>query len=202
MKTINYDFLNWRKMSEINDEKIRGDMWKLEFTRKPAAIPFPPDDYINARLSTYDFQVQDDPMIIDTTIRGFSIIQSVPPAMTMGSLSLMFEDFSDQTLTYAFSEWKRGSGDYRTRMSLPKRAVTADIKISITDVNKVVIRTLYAYDCMIEANPFQETGSGESGMTLGTNMMLQLRFAYWERHFHNIAPEILNDLEKQGINRS
>lgn len=197
-KIVNYDFLNWRKIADVNDEKIRGDLWKMTFIRKPAAVPFPPDSYWDARVTNYNFDVQDDPVIVDTHIRGFTVIQSAPPAMTMGSLGLVFEDFSDQSLSYCINEWKRAEGDYRTRMSLPKKALTADIRIDITDVNKVIIRSLYAYDCMLESSPFQEQGGGDGNVTLGTQMMLQLRFAYWERHFHNVAPEVLEDMRKNA----
>lgn len=187
MTVVNYDFLNWEKMASINDEKLRADMWKLEFTKKPAAIPFPPDDYINARLTSYDFQAMDDPQVIESNIRGYSIVQTAPPGQTSGTLSLQFEDFSDQSLTYCFREWKRGCGDYATRTSLPKQAVTANIEIYITDVNKVLVRTLKMYDCVIESCPFGEHGSGDGNDTLGTGMGLQIRFAYWERIIHNVA---------------
>lgn len=186
MSVIDYSFLNWEKMASINDEKLRADMWKLEFTKKPAAIPFPPDDYIQARLVSYDFQANDDPTVIPTIIRGFSIIQSAPPGNTDGTLTLGFEDFSDQSLTYCFREWKRGAGDYQTRMSLPKQALTANIKISITDVNKVVVRSLHMYDCIIESCPFMEHGGGDGNDLIG-QMQVVLHFAYWERIIHNVA---------------
>lgn len=187
MSVVDYSFLNWEKMSSINDEKIRADLWKLDFVKKPAAIPFPPDDYIQARCTGYDFQANDDPQIINTVVRGFSIIQSAPAGSTDGMLSLMFEDFSDQSLTYCFREWKRGAGDYATRMSLPKQALTANINIYITDVNKVIIRTLKMYDCIIESCPFGEHGSGEGSDTIGSSMGLQIHFAYWERIIHNVS---------------
>lgn len=182
---VNYDFLNWHKMSAINEEKIRADLWKLEFIRKPAAIPFPPDEYIQSRLTAYDFSAQDDNTIVETVIRGFSILQTAPPGQTSGSLSLQFEDFSDQTLTYCFREWKRGCGDYATRMSLPQSALTADIAITITDVNKVPIRVIRMYGVLPEGIPFGEHGGGDGNDVLGT-LSVNLRFAYWEREILNV----------------
>lgn len=185
--TVNYDFLNWNQMASINNEKIRADLWDLEFVRKPAAIPFPTDAYLRARMNMYDFQGNDDPLLIETIIRGFNIVQTAPPSSSGADLSIGFDDFSDQTITWCFNQWKSASGDYKTRMSYPKKAVTADIAIHITDVNKVKIRSLYLYDCVLVSCPFAEHGSGEGTDTLGTQMSVSIHCAYWERIYYNGA---------------
>jgi hypothetical protein len=185
--TINYDFLNWEKMAQINDEKIRADLWKLEFTRKPAGIPFPPDDYLQARMLNYQFSPNgEEPSVVPTTIRGFTVLQSTPQGDTSASLSISFEDFSDQSLTYCFSEWKRGMGDYQTKMSLPRAALDCDIRITITDVNKVPIRTIDLYRCLPQFQPFDEHGSGSEGGDFLSQNQVTFMASMWRRTILNV----------------
>lgn len=180
MKFIDYQ----NTYRDNNKEFLRSDMWQLQVINAPRIVYYPGDDIINARLNSVQVGIDYTATGIEKRMRGGWNIQQRTTQNTSGTLSLTFVDREDTAITYFVTDWRNKISDPETRYSFRKSDIYADLKLIITNNQRLDIRELTFYNCQYSNSQINENGETEAGDR--ADVTLDLGFEHYSRQNLNI----------------
>lgn len=175
--------ISYRKINESNKEFRRSDYW-LVTIEAPKGVYFPGNELIQIRTTTFSPNIQDDPQVLNKTIRGFQINQGARPENTAGSMAITLVDRIDQTISYFIDAWKLALGQ-RDNLSGIAKALYVSPKITAEyfDINENKVRSLEFYNCMPESSTLPEDGADSP--SLEEDITLNIAYEHFKRVFDN-----------------
>jgi hypothetical protein len=180
MKRINY-----HGIKHTNKEFLRSDLWEFTFSTPPAVVYYPGDDIIQERLT----QVNPG---IDTSVSGFTKthrqnfqLMQQTGQLTSGTIQLSFIDREDQSITYFLDDWRNKIADRDTKFSFRKEDLVAQCEYFILNSQRVPVRKIIFYNCIITDAGITEEGAAEDGGDR-SDVSLTMSFEHYERIFMNL----------------
>lgn len=181
------NYINYATLSEEQKEFLRTDVWDFEFISYPAAVYFPGNDLLKARLQSVDPAFPAGIGEISAILRGFTIRQSTISGTTSGTVTLNYIDREDQAVTAFVDDWRDKLGTRENRYAFRKEDTIATGKLTMynSSRNPIRIYTLHAL----------QPNAGEGGLNPGFNsddpaqagqLALPLTFEHFELIWKNI----------------
>lgn len=183
---LKMNFINYQNYAAGNKEFLRGDMW--EFTMEPPAIVYyPGPEIINQRLNQINLGIDTSVNGFEKRMRGNYVIFQRTGQQTSGQITLQFTDREDQAISYWVDDWRQKIADRDCKYSFRKDDVTAkEATLSITNAQRLTVRTLKFYNLIIRDAGLDENGTAEDG-TDRAEVPLTMDFEHYERVFDNLA---------------
>ena len=181
MKFIDYE----ETYKDNNKEFLRTDMWQINFTAPPKIVYYPGDDLINARLNGVQVGLNSSVNGFEKRMRGNYVIHQRTGQQTDGTLTLNFVDREDQAITYFCDDWKQKIADRDTKYTFRKDDTVAELELVITNAQRIAVRTLKFFNCIIQDIPLNENGDPEDGGDRA-DVSMTLTFEHHRRTYNNI----------------
>lgn len=168
-----------------NREFLRTDMWQIFFLNPPKIVYYPGDDLINARLNGVQVGLDYSVNGFEKRMRGNYVIHQRTGQQTNGTLTLNFVDREDQAITYFADDWRQKIADRETKYTFRKDDTVADLRLVITNAQRIKVRTLEFYNCLIQDAPLNENGDAEDGGDRA-DVAMTMTFEHHSRVFDNL----------------
>lgn len=186
-KDLKMNFINYQNYAAGNKEFLRGDMWEFKMDQSPAIVYYPGDDIINQRLNQINLGIDTSVNGFEKRMRGNYVIFQRTGQQTSGQITLQFTDREDQAISYWVDDWRQKIADRDCKYSFRKDDVTAkECTLVITNAQRLSVRTLKFYNCIIRDAGLDENGTAEDG-TDRAEVPLTMDFEHYERVFDNLA---------------
>ena len=150
-------YINYSNFNESNKEFLRNDVWDFTWTQAPAAVYFPGNDLLKARMRSVSPQFPTQLSQMQTNIRQFTIQQSVFSGSTAGTLSLEYCDREDQAITAWLDDWRDKIGGRENRFAFRKEDLVGQGELVMFNSSRKRIRTYTIYTIQL-----QDMGQGIS----------------------------------------
>lgn len=181
MKFIDYQ----NTYKDNNKEFLRGDMWELKCLNAPKIVYYPGDDIINARLNSVQVGIDYSATGITKQMRGGWRIEQKTNQNTSGTLTLSFVDREDCSITYFVTDWRDKIADPDTKYSFRKDDLVSDWCLTITNAQRIDVKTLKFYNCQFSDAPVNENGELDSESDRA-DVTLSLTFEHYTREHNNL----------------
>ena len=168
-----------------NREFLRSDMWQLFFLNPPKIVYYPGDDLINARLNGVQVGLDYSVNGFEKRMRGNYVIHQRTGQQTNGTITMNFVDREDQAITYFADDWRQKIADRETKYTFRKDDTVADLRLVITNAQRLEVRVLEFYNCIIQDAPLNENGDAEDGGDRA-DISITCTFEHHSRSFSNL----------------
>lgn len=180
------NFIDYQETYRDNNrEFLRTDMWQIFFLNAPKIVYYPGDSLINARLNGVQVGLDYSVNGFEKRMRGNYVIHQRTGQQTNGTLTLNFVDREDQAITYFADDWRQKIADRETKYTFRKDDTVADLRLVITNAQRIKVRTLEFYNCIIQDAPLNENGDAEDGGDRA-DVSMTMTFEHHSREFDNV----------------
>lgn len=181
------DFINYESYKDNNKEFLRGDMWEFRFIEPPKIVYYPGDEIFLSRLNQVNLGIDTSVTGFEKRFRGNFVVFQRTGQSTSGQITLQFTDREDQAISYFVDDWRQKIADRDTKYSFRKDDLVASkAELKVTNAQRLVVRHLNFYNCIIRDAGLDENGTAEDG-TDRSEVPLTLDFEHYERVFDNLA---------------
>ena len=184
----NLNYLNHGFLKEDNKEFLRTDLWDFEFIVPPAAVYFPGNDLMRARLVSVDPSIPAGVGEITAIIRGFTIRQATISGTTSGTVTLNFIDREDQAISAFIDDWRDKLGGRENRFAFRKEFTIAEATLTQFNTSREPIRrfTLHTLQPSGDAIGTLNTPYSSDDPAQGGTCALTLTFEHFTLDWENV----------------
>lgn len=172
-------YLNRNALVSPSNQVLTTFDWDFDITFPANYAPYhPPIETIRQRILSIDgIKFIPDPVLLDIKLRGgVTMLQAGLTENKPGSLTLMLQDFEDQSMTIWALDWTKKLNDWRTRKSYRKESVYIDMTIYQLNSDREAVFQWNYMTGLLDAGEFGSPAKADKDALTGQSMTINFEY--------------------------